>query len=150
MSNTSVGNPPSPSKGVTRPSVTEPSEVDDVPATLAAVFKAIAGVGVVATIVAALWFGRVAAFSVAFGAFLGFANLMLLGRMVRAFLAQSGVSLPWVVAALVKLAVLLLAMYLPVRAHVLELLPFVCGFGALPVGIVCGQFLSVPSSSKAN
>jgi hypothetical protein len=113
------------------------------------VFIAIAIVGVVEVLLASLWFGRLAAGSVAYGAALGGINLAFLGRMVRVFLSQDGASLPWFIGALVKLAVLVLAMYLPLRANLLDLLPFMCGFGALPIGIVCGQF-SVPPTRKAN
>ena len=113
------------------------------------VFFAIAIVGVVEVLVATLWFGPLAAGSVAYGAALGGINLAFLGRMVRVFLSQDGASLPWFIGALVKLAVLVLAMYLPLRANLLDLLPFMCGFGALPIGIVCGQF-SVPPTRKAN
>lgn len=117
---------------------------------LRGVLIAVASAGAAITVVVALTSGRAGAISAGFGALLGFGNLLLLGRMVRSFLSRSGVSMPWVIAALLKLAVLFLAMYLPVRAGVLSLLPFVFGFGALPVGIVAGQFLSVPSSNKAN
>jgi hypothetical protein len=126
------------------------SSGSDEPNGLRSVLWAIAGVGVTATVVAAYFFGHIAAVSVGFGALLGLVNLLVLGRMVRAFLSRNGASLPWIVAATLKLAVLLLALYLPVRAGVLELFPFMCGFGALPIGIVAAQFLSVPSRSKAN
>jgi hypothetical protein len=114
------------------------------------VLKTVAFVGLLEALLAAYISGRTAAISVGYGALLGFGNLLLLGRMVRSFLSHEGVSMPWVVAALLKLAVLCLAMYLPVRAGVLALLPFVFGFGALPVGIVASQFLRVPSRNKAN
>jgi hypothetical protein len=114
------------------------------------VLKAVFVVGVLATACVTFGFGPRGGLSAGFGALIGFGNLLLMGRMVRAFVARNGVSMPWVMAALLKLAALFLAMYLPVRAGILELLPFVLGFGALPVGIVASQFLSVPTQSKAN
>ncbi|MGC4066216.1 MAG: hypothetical protein QM784_16555 [Polyangiaceae bacterium] len=117
---------------------------------LRSVLKSVFVVGVLATTCVTFGFGPLGGISAGFGALLGFGNLLLLGRMVRAFVSRNGVSMPWVMAALLKLAALFLAMYLPVRAGILELLPFVLGFGALPVGIVASQFLSVPTQSKAN
>lgn len=111
---------------------------------------AVASVGILATFGAGYVGGVRMAVSVGYGALLGFGNLLLLGRMVRAFLAKEGVSSPWIVAALVKLVVLCLALYLPVRARYVELLPFVFGFGAMPVGIVLGQFLFLPKRNKAS
>lgn len=113
-----------------------------------AVIKAIAIVGVIAAVTVGYFAGRGAGASTAYGATVGLFNLVLLGRMVRAFLSRGGASMPWVVAALTKLAVLLLAMYLPVRAGLVQVMPFVIGFGALPLGIVLGQLLSVPPTSK--
>ena len=117
---------------------------------LRSVLKTVFVVGILATACVAFGFGLRGGLSAGFGALLGFGNLLLMGRMVRAFVSRNGVSMPWVVAALLKLAALFLPMYLPVRAGILELLPFVLGFGALPVGIVASQFLSVPTQSKAN
>jgi hypothetical protein len=117
---------------------------------LVATLKSVAIVGLIIAVAVGVMSGRTAAISAAYGALIAFGNLLVLGRMVRVFLARGGLATPWVVAALLKLAVLLLAMYLPMRAGVLELLPFVFGFGALPIGIVVGQFFSVPKSSKAN
>lgn len=116
---------------------------------LRGVLIAVASAGIAITAVVAYLQGSIGAISAGFGALLGFGNLLILGRMVRSFLSRGTVSMPWLIAALLKLAVLFLAMYLPVRAGVLALLPFVFGFGALPVGIVLGQFLVPSSSNKA-
>lgn len=117
---------------------------------LSVIVKSVAVVGVLDAVAVGYFAGRGAGASAAFGATLGLANLLVLGRMVRAFLGRGGASMPWVVAALTKLAVLLLAMYLPVRAGLVQVLPFVIGFGALPLGIVLGQLLTVPPTSKEN
>jgi len=114
---------------------------------LATIIKTIAVVGVVDAVAVGYFAGRGAGASAAYGATLGLVNLLFLGRMVRAFLSSKGAPSHWVVAALTKLAVLGLAMYVPVRAGLVQVLPFVIGFGALPLGIVLGQLLSVPPKS---
>lgn len=117
---------------------------------LRSILKMVAVVGVLTSVTVGYFAGRGAGLSAVYGATLGLVNLVILGRMVRAFLGRGGASAPWVVAALTKLAVLLLAMYLPVRAGLVQVLPFVIGFGALPLGIVLGQLLTVPPNSKEN
>jgi hypothetical protein len=149
MSNINNGDPPVQHSKILTPGGLSPSSSDEA-TSMKPVFIAVAVVGLLGSLAALYWVGRGAAISVAYGATLASINLAFLGRMVRAFLSQQGASAPWILGAFVKLAVLLLAMYLPVREGILELLPFMCGFGALPVGIVCGQLFSAPSSSKVN
>lgn len=118
--------------------------------TMAVIIRTVAVMGVSAAVAVGYFAGRGAGASAAYGATLGLANLVLLGRMVRSFLGRGGASTSWVAAAMTKLAVLVLAMYLPVRAGLVQVLPFVIGFGALPLGIALGQLLSVPPKSKEN
>lgn len=117
---------------------------------LAIIVRTVAAVGLLDAVTVGYFAGRGAGASAAYGATLGLANLWILGRMVRSFLGSSGTSKTWVVAALTKLAVLVLAMYLPVRAGLVQVLPFIIGFGALPLGIALGQLLTVPPKSKEN
>lgn len=124
------------------------SAADD--AGLAVITRTVAVVGLAAAVSVGYFAGRGAGASAAYGATLGLANLLILGRMVRSFLGSNGTSKTWVVAALTKLAVLVLAMYLPVRAGLVQVLPFVIGFGALPLGIALGQLLTAPPKSKEN
>ena len=92
---------------------------------------------------AALWLGGMKpARSVAIGAAIAAGNLWLLAQMVRAFLVQKGRSAPWGIVAVLKFVVLFSAMYVLVKMHVVDILPFAIGFGALPVGIVFAQLLS--------
>jgi hypothetical protein len=126
----------------------EPNASDD--AGLSTVIKTVAAVGVLDAVAVGYFAGRGAGASAAYGATIGLVNLLFLGRMVRAFLSTKGAPSRWVIAALTKLAVLVLAMYLPVRAGLVQVLPFVIGFGALPLGIVLGQLLSVPPKSREN
>jgi hypothetical protein len=126
----------------------EPPESDD--GGMATVIKAVAVVGVLDAVMVGYFAGRGAGASAAYGATLGLVNLLFLGRMVRAFLTRKGASISWAIAALTKLAVLLLAMYVPFRAGLVQVLPFVIGFGALPLGIVLGQLLMASPKSKEN
>jgi hypothetical protein len=143
--NRGAGSPGDKSQGES--SDTEPQLGDS---GLTGILNAVAVIGAVTAVAVGYFAGRGAAMSAAYGSALGFINLLILGRMVRAFIGQNGASSPWVVAALTKLAVLVLAMYLPVRAGLVQVLPFVIGFGALPLGIVLGQLLTVPPSNKEN
>lgn len=127
---------------------TQPSVADD--AGLAVIVRTVAVIGLITAVAVGYFAGRGAGASAAYGATLGLANLLILGRMVRSFLGSDGTSRTWVVAALTKLAVLVLAMYLPVRAGLVQVLPFIIGFGALPLGIALGQLLIVPPKRKEN
>ena len=115
---------------------------------LSNIVKTVAAIGLVDAVSVGYFAGRGAGVSAAYGAGLGLANLVFMGRLVRSFLGRSDTSRAWVMAALTKLAVLVLAMYLPVRAGLVHVLPFMIGFGALPLGIALGQLLTVPSKSK--
>ena len=104
-------------------------------------FIAVSILGTIGTI-AALWLsGTVAARSVAIGAALAIANLWLLAQMVRGFLARKGASAPWSIVAVLKFVLLFGAMYVLVRTRIVEILPCVFGFGALPIGIVFAEVL---------
>jgi hypothetical protein len=123
---------------------------EDGEATLSSTYKSVTVVGVLTAVAVGYFSGRGAGASAAYGATLGLINLVALGRMVRVFLGAQGASIPWFVAALTKLAVLLLAMYLPVRAGLVQVLPFIIGFGALPLGIVLGQFTAPPAPKRTD
>lgn len=128
----------------------ERADTDADDRTMAIIIRTVGVLGVSAAVAVGYFAGRGAGASAAYGATLGIANLVLLGRMVRSFLGRGGASTSWVAAAMTKLAVLVLAMYLPVRAGLVQVLPFVIGFGALPLGIALGQLLSVPPKSREN
>jgi hypothetical protein len=117
---------------------------------MSVIVKTVATVGIVGAVAVGYFAGRGAGASAAYGATLGLANLVFLGRMVRAFSTPGTRAIRWAIAALTKLAVILLAMYLPVRAGLVQVLPFMIGFGALPLGIVLGQLLIAPPKNKEN
>ena len=76
---------------------------------------------------------------VALGAAAAVANLWVLARMVRAFVADDGRQRSWTLVALVKLLLLLAGMWLLVRAGVAQPIALGVGFAALPLGIVAAQ-----------
>jgi len=116
-------------------------EKSDEPVGIRQTFIAVSILGIIGTIVA-LWLkGTVAARSVAIGAALAVANLWLLAQMVRGFLARKGASAPWSIVAVLKFVLLFGAMYVLVRTRIVEILPCVFGFGALPIGIVLAEVL---------
>jgi hypothetical protein len=110
-------------------------------------FIAVSILGIIGTI-AAVWLGgTVVARSVAIGAALAIANLWLLAQMVRGFLARKGASAPWSIVAVLKFVLLFGAMYVLVRTRIVEILPCVFGFGALPIGIVLAEVMGGRSNS---
>lgn len=94
-------------------------------------------VGVAMVIVAAFVGGARAAFSVFVGSATGVANLVVIGILVRKLI--SGRSLPWGVVSFVKLVVLFGGLFLLLKTGVVQILPLVIGYGALPLGITFGQ-----------
>lgn len=79
--------------------------------------------------------------SVLVGGVLGALNLAAIAFLARGFLDtdRSGLRLPWVVTALLKLAVLVAVAYTLVSGGLVELFPMAIGYAALPLGIVLGQ-----------
>jgi hypothetical protein len=106
-------------------------------ATLARTIWSVALVGVAMVIIAVFVGGWRAAFSVAVGAGTGVANLVVIGILVRKLI--SGRSLPWGVVSFVKLVVLFGGLFLLLKTGVVQILPLVIGYGALPLGITLGQ-----------
>ena len=107
--------------------------------------RALACVAVVGSLesAAAIWLGGMAlARSVAIGATLAVGNLWLLTQMVRGFLARKGNAAPLGLVAVLKFVLLFGAMYLLVKTRVVQVLPCVFGFGALPIGIVLAQLFA--------
>jgi hypothetical protein len=99
----------------------------------------VAVVGIVGTLVAIWLGGMTLARSVAIGAALAVGNLWLMAQMVRGFLARKGNAAPFGLIAVLKFVLLFGAMYVLVKTRVVDVLPCVFGFGALPIGIVLAQ-----------
>jgi len=77
--------------------------------------------------------------SVAAGASIALSNFWMTAYLVRGFVEPAGVRLPWALVATVKMLFVLGGVYVLLQREVLNLLPMVVGFGALPLGIVFGQ-----------
>ena len=94
---------------------------------------ATAGVAaVVSVFVADLRFGL----GVLAGGAIAVANLIVLARIVQAFLGKKGNTAPWAIIAVLKLFLLLGGVWLILRSEVVSGLALVIGYMSLPVGAV--------------
>lgn len=112
--------------------------------------KTVAVVGCVAALVAWAFWGARTSLSVALGATIALTNLYFLARIVVAMLrvpeeGEESSTLGaggWGLLALVKITVLLAAMWFLVsKGHVLAM-GLLAGYGSLPIGIVIGSIVS--------
>jgi hypothetical protein len=90
--------------------------------------------------------------SVAAGAVTAVLHLLGIALTVRVFLGTVSSRLPWAVLAVLKFAIILLLLYWAVSSSAVALLPFLIGYGALPLGIVLSGFgrETVPVSGIEN
>ena len=118
---------------------------------------AIAVIGAILSVNAALFFHARMALSVAFGTALSLANLFALGKVIRAMLPDDedtevptdtagaprkrGSAAAWGVFAALKMVVLFGLVFVVVDAGWIHLLGFLVGYGALPLGIVTAQLV---------
>lgn len=92
------------------------------------------------------WLGARGGAGVIAGTALGASNLWLIAKVVRAMVgapspqAASG----WPLVAVPKLCLLAAAVWYILRGGTVTVLPFVIGVGAVPLGIVGAQLLSLP------
>lgn len=77
--------------------------------------------------------------SVATGVVLALANLWIIARLVRAFFAPRSAAAPWGLVALMKLGALFGGLYALAHFELIELIPLIIGYAAMPVGIVLAQ-----------
>ncbi len=103
----------------------------------------VALVGLVSSVGASCLWGLRVGGSVTLGGVIAVANLWIIAKTVKAFLSSSGRVAPFGLVLLLKMSALFGALFLLTRLGWIELLPFVVGFGALPLGIVLAPF--VPS-----
>jgi hypothetical protein len=87
---------------------------------------------VVASFVAGLRFGL----GVLTGGVIAVVNLIVLARIVEAFLTKRGNTAPWAILAVLKLVFLLGGVWLILKSGVVEGLALVIGYMALPMGAV--------------
>jgi len=91
--------------------------------------------------------GEVAALSVAMGAMIALSNLYVLTRIVGSFAtpfedARKNAGFVWGVIALGKIMVLFGGLWLLMTRHLVDPIPLVVGYGALPIGIAIGAVVS--------
>lgn len=70
------------------------------------------------------------------GGAIAVANLIVLARIVQAFLGKKGNTAPWAIIAVLKLVFLLGGVYLIMKSGVVSGVALVVGYMALPVGAV--------------
>jgi ATP synthase I chain len=101
------------------------------------------GIGLLASLVALLfWDGRVGA-GVFVGAALAVANLWVFKRLGHAFLSEKGKSRAmWGLIAVFKFVALMIGVALLLRHDVVGAIPLIVGYGALPVGITLSNFMA--------
>jgi hypothetical protein len=98
---------------------------------------AVAVAAVTLTLLAPFAFGKASMLGVGIGGALAFANLWAIAAIVRGFVRGAGV--PWGAFAVVKFAALVFVVWIVLRNGWAEVMPFVVGYAALPLGIVVGQ-----------
>lgn len=72
------------------------------------------------------------------GGALATANLWIMARVAAAFLQQRGTT-PWAAVAVIKLAFLLVAVWLVLKSDLVPPLSLVLGYASLPIGITLGS-----------
>jgi hypothetical protein len=106
----------------------------------------VAATGGALTVGALLFAGVTTALSVAVGAALGLGNLWALARIVSGLLPGQGRESAglggWAVLGALKMIGLMAAVWGLLHLGVVSALPLVVGFGALPLGIAIGAFVS--------
>lgn len=76
---------------------------------------------------------------VALGGTIATANLWVMARVARAFIAQKGRAAPWAIVAGIKLVALILGIWLVLRTGAISPVALVIGYGSLPLGITLGS-----------
>lgn len=107
-----------------------------------------AAVGGVFAALALGFFGARVGVGVLVGALIGGANFWGLAWIVRGFVVENASRFPLTLFALLKLLVLFGGIYLLVREGVVDILPLVVGYGALPIGIALSQRAPQPALKK--
>jgi hypothetical protein len=104
--------------------------------TLQAAVKTVAATAGVATVVAVVAANLRFGLGVAAGGAIAVANLIVLARIVQAFLGKKGNTAPWAIIAVLKLVLLLGGVWLILKSETVSGLALVLGYMSLPVGAV--------------
>lgn len=104
--------------------------------TLQAAVRTVAATAGVVTIGAMIIAGLRFGLGVAAGGIIAVVNLIVLARIVQAFLGKKGNTAPWAIIAVLKLFLLLGGVWLILKSGVVSGLALVVGYMSLPVGAV--------------
>lgn len=104
--------------------------------------------GVVFTVVAYGHGGSRAALSVAAGAIVGIANLLVMRLIIRSLLTPGG-SLVWGILAVTKMFFLLGVLFFLLTKELVDPMPMLVGYGVMPLGITLGAIWAAVRSSRS-
>ena len=104
--------------------------------TLRAAVQYVAATAVVFTIGAMLFADIRFGLGVLSGGVIAVVNLIVLARIVQAFLGKKGNTAPWAIIAVLKLFFLLAGVYLILKSGLVSGLALVIGYMSLPTGVV--------------
>lgn len=104
--------------------------------TLKAAYRYVAATGAVFAVTAAIIEGPRFGLGVLVGGVIALVNLIVLARIVEAFLTKKGNTAPWAIIAVLKLFLLLGGVWLILKSGVVSGLALVIGYMALPAGAV--------------
>ena len=108
-------------------------------AVLSAAVWSVALSGIVLGVLAGMFGGARALSGALLGGGIATLNLWALVRLVRVLFNARGPQLPWTLALTAKFALLLGAIFWLIRTELVDVIPLLVGYLALPVGIVAGQ-----------
>ena len=108
-------------------------------AVLTAALWSVALAGIVLAVLAGMVGGARALLGAAVGGAIAAGNLWGLIRVVRVLFNNQGPRLPWTLALMAKFTLLLGGVFWLIRSELVDVLPLLVGFLALPIGIVAGQ-----------
>jgi hypothetical protein len=124
-----------------QPSPSSDASAGGLDGSLQRALRMVAVAGVCLTLPAGAIWGWRAALGAGLGAAVAVANLFVVARAVGSLLG-SGTSQGWAVVGLLKMLALFGGFWWLMQSGVVEALPFVVGYGALPLGITLAQVLT--------
>ena len=116
--------------------MTEKQEEGGADKTLSSAVRMVAATGGVFTVVSMIAANFRFGLGVLAGAIIAVVNLIVLARIVQAFLGKKGNTAPWAIIAVLKLFLLLGGVWLILKSEVVSGLALVIGYMSLPVGAV--------------
>ena len=115
----------------------------DVAASMRPAFLGVAITALVLTAAAFALFSRPIGMGVALGGSFATANLWIMKRVARAFIAQKGAA-SWAVVAAIKLLALIGAVWWVLKTELVPGMALFAGYVALPLGITLGTLFGPP------